>query len=96
MAWHILANLAARQGVSLFSLDDRYLMYIAYTWLQAARDGLTEIERPQIARRSHIYFPEAGLYICRKGGVEIIANLKKLALLSVAVEVKRFQIVVLS
>ncbi|MDO8505858.1 MAG: hypothetical protein Q7S48_04765 [bacterium] len=78
VAWHMRNTLQARQGVSLFSLDDRYLMYIAYTWLQAACDGLTEIERPQIDRRSHVYFPEAGLYVYRKGGVEIIANLKKI------------------
>lgn len=78
VAWHIRVSLKTRQGVSLFSLDDRYLMYIVYTWLQAARDGLTEIEKLQIDRRSHVYFPEAGLYVYRKEGIEIIANLKKI------------------
>lgn len=81
VAWHIRNTLTTRQGVSLFSLDDRYLMYIAYTWLQAARDGLADLEIPQMNRRSHQYFPEAGLYVYRKGGVEIIANLKKIGAL---------------
>jgi hypothetical protein len=78
VASNIRNSLAEGRGVSLSSLDDRYLMYIGYTFLQAGWDGSEELGAAEIARPANLYLPESGLYIHRTGKLEVVANLKKL------------------
>ncbi|HRZ86860.1 MAG TPA: hypothetical protein P5287_03505, partial [bacterium] len=73
-AWNIRAGLERGRGISLHQLDDRYLTYISYTFLQAALDGMDEIDETPIARADYRYYPEAGLFVRRFGDLELIAN----------------------
>ncbi|MFH1428270.1 MAG: hypothetical protein ABIH39_00845 [Candidatus Margulisiibacteriota bacterium] len=77
IAQNIKRSLEHKKGVSLHSLDDRYLMYIAYTWLQAAIAIKGDMVKTDIDRDCYFFLPESGLYVNRKNGIEVIANLKK-------------------
>ncbi len=77
IAGRIRENLKTKKGVSLHSLDDRYLMYVGYTYLQAGKDGPDELPvlpRPAIPFQ---YLPHAGLCVYRAEDLELIGSLKK-------------------
>ncbi len=77
VAWNIRDGLVNQRGVSLHSLDDRYLMYVGYTYLQAGLDGVEELIRPQRVFAAFHYYPNAGVVIYRQDKLELIASLKK-------------------
>lgn len=74
----IRKNLAEARGITPFSLDDRYLMYNGYTFLQAGLDGVEDLSRTDLNRPAFLHYPLAGIAIWRRGQLECVANLKKL------------------
>jgi hypothetical protein len=72
------AALTSGAAVSVPALDDKYLLFNAYTYLQAARrDFLLPPGAPPADGGGHVWFPEAGLAVCRGEKVRLIVNLKK-------------------
>ncbi len=85
----IRRNLAEDRGVTPFSLDDRYLIYNGYTFLQAGLDGCEELPATQLNRPSFLHYPLAGIVIWRRDTLELIANLKKLGTFVAIVDGKK-------
>ncbi len=65
---------ASNSTITPSSLDDRYLAYITYTYLQAYQNARDKL-RFKLPESNH-YFPDAGIAVIRKPFF-IIANLKK-------------------
>ncbi len=85
----IRKNLAESRGITPFSLDDRYLMYNGYTFLQAGLDALDNLPEVSLKRSSFVHYPLAGIAIWRHKGLECIANLKKIGVLTAIVDGKK-------
>lgn len=70
-----------KSSISLSSVDDRYISYIAYTYLQAYLDSNDKIsvEEPEPIFKNNFVkeFTEAGLWIYSDGNIYLISNFKK-------------------
>ncbi|MCB9757521.1 MAG: hypothetical protein H6753_03745 [Candidatus Omnitrophica bacterium] len=73
----IRRNLAGGKSITPSSLDDRYLMYNGYTFLQAGLDGLEDLPEVIMKRPRFMHYPLAGIAIWRWDQFEFIANLNK-------------------
>ena len=76
----IIAGLCSTgKGITPRSLDDRYICYILYNWLEAGvlwtrlRDVPTSLDMA----RGRSFFPDAGLCIERNDGYQLFVNLQK-------------------
>lgn len=64
--------------VGPFNLDDRYLSYIGYTYLQAHMNmNCGDLESPLFREDFVKFFPNSGILIVSKGNFYLISNLKK-------------------
>jgi len=79
IANHIKNSIKSRAPVSLFSLDDRYLSQLAYTYLQAHLDqnSYQTSERPRYTETFSRFFSEAGIWIYSDEDTYLIANCRK-------------------
>ena len=80
IACKIRESLEKRSSVWLASIDDRYLSYITYTYLQAysdARDLGSKQEALPCEKEASKVFPLAGFWIYGDGSIYVIANQKK-------------------
>jgi hypothetical protein len=70
-----------KSAISLSSMDDRYLLYIAYTYLQAYLDThdhiSTEAAEPLFKKNFVKEFTDAGLWIYSDANFYVICNYKK-------------------
>lgn len=73
----IIFMLEKEQGVLPRNLDERYLCYNLYTWLQAglSYDSVSEIYSP--VEFSDVYFSDAGIRIVKTSSYVCICNLRK-------------------
>lgn len=79
VARHIRNALEKKTTISLSSLDDRYLTYISYTYLQAYMESTqlgSDIQYPH-ERRFIKDFPTAGLWLCSSDALYVIINYRK-------------------
>lgn len=76
---HIRESLENKVTISPFSLDDRYLCYIGYTYLQAHLDSsdFSLIDSPQYKKNFVKNFPTAGLWIYCDDNFYLITSYKK-------------------
>ncbi len=77
---HIREALEKNSTISPLSLDDRYLTYISYTYLQAYIDSshLNPITiTPRYQEKFTKNFPEAGLWVYSDDSIYLITNYKK-------------------
>jgi hypothetical protein len=76
---HIRASLKNQSTISPFSLDDRYLCYIGYTWLQAFENSKNKGEKaaPNYKKNFIKHFPEAKIYIISSSNFYAIINYGK-------------------
>lgn len=81
---HIRRALEEQRGVSIFSFDDRYLLYVGYNFLEAFRCGASGVEgQPEEpaplaadARAARV-FPEAGVVTARTPAFESVINVRR-------------------
>lgn len=70
-----------KSSISLSSMDDRYILYIAYTYLQAYLDSNDKISveepEPHFKKNFVKEFTEAGLWIYSNVNLYLISNYKK-------------------
>lgn len=67
-----------RQTVGPYNLDDRYLSYIGYTYLQAYINlYLGELESPVFEEEFTKFFPNAGIIVVSNSNFYLLSNLKK-------------------
>lgn len=70
--------LQEEKGIGPFNLDDRYLAYIGYTYLQAHQNFYNgELKSPIYEEKFSQYFPESGIFIESNENFYIVGNLKK-------------------
>lgn len=75
----IKESLKNKSAVFPFSIDDRYLSYILYTYLQAYLDSNSyeTSAQPKYAQTFSKLFPDAGIWIHSDKHIYLIANYKK-------------------
>lgn len=72
------------KSISPFNLDDRYLAYIGYTYLQAHENFYKgELLKPLYENEFSKIFPESGIFVESNDNFYIICNLKKQGVLRV-------------
>ena len=71
----IKESLKKRTTISPSSLDDRYLSYVGYTWLQASKDATNKKAKLKIP--SFTNFKQAGIAIYNTKDYYLIVNYKK-------------------
>ncbi|MBI2627851.1 MAG: terpene cyclase/mutase family protein [Candidatus Niyogibacteria bacterium] len=76
------ASLELKQGVNPQNLDDRYLCYILYNWLEAGlifnnENFLKESEVYFQERRFDVFFKEAGIRVIQNKKYYFVVNLRK-------------------
>ena len=72
------ASLASRTSASLAALDDKYLLFNSYTYLQAANRPFILTRPFETASKGRIsHFEQSGLAVCRDRDRIVIANLRK-------------------
>jgi hypothetical protein len=62
------------------SLDDRYICYILYNWLQAGilwDTGSIKVDSVAVSRCQEIYFAHSGLFVKQNDAYQLFVNLKK-------------------
>ena len=70
--------LASRTSASLAALDDKYLLFNGYTYLQAATRPFILTRPFEAASKGRFSnFEQSGLAVCRTGNLTVIANLRK-------------------
>lgn len=76
---HIKESLRFKSTISPFSLDDRFLSYITYTYLQAYLDSNSyePSVQPKYKQTFSKLFPDAGIWIHSDKNISLIANYKK-------------------
>lgn len=76
---HIKESLKNKSSVFPFSIDDRYLSYILYTYLQAYLDSNSyePSAQPKYEQTFSKHFPDAGIWIHSDKNIYLIANYKK-------------------
>jgi hypothetical protein len=76
---HIKESLQNKSAVFPFSIDDKYLSYILYTYLQAYLDSNsfeTNVQ-PKYKQTFSNFFPDAGIWIHSDKSIYLITNFKK-------------------
>lgn len=71
----IRESLKNKSTIGPYSLDDRYLTYISYTWLQAYQDAKEISGKLNLENFKH--FKEAGIMIIHTSNYHLILNTKK-------------------
>ena len=69
-------NLEEEKGIAPRSLDDRYLCYILYNWLDAGIARAASASGAAV-REKQAFFPDAGLFSGGGEGYRLYANVKK-------------------
>ena len=69
-------SLNERKITAIYNLDDRYLAYNAYNYLQAYEKASDELNKVNF-KVEEKYFDDAGIYIFENKNYKLIANLKK-------------------
>jgi len=82
IASHVARMHAEDIGITPRSLDDRYICYILYNWIEAGIVQSTLEHRPALPtvvlqKFSDTFFPDAGLFVGSGGAYQIFVNLKK-------------------
>ncbi len=71
----IKESLKNKSSISPQSLDDRYLTYIGYTWLQASQDAKNI--QVKLNLEPFMHFKQAGIMVVNTSNYHIILNTKK-------------------
>jgi hypothetical protein len=76
---HIKESLKNKLAVFPFSIDDRYLSYILYTYLQAYLDSNSNDKdlKPKYEQTFSKFFSDAGIWIHSDKNIYLIANYKR-------------------
>jgi hypothetical protein len=70
--------LSSDLSIGPYNLDDRYLAYIGYTYIQAYYDFYHgDLESPIYEREFYKYFPESGIIVKSNKNFYVIGNLRK-------------------
>jgi len=86
IATHVVHMHEGERGITPRSLDDRYICYILYNWIEAGIlwDSLGNslekrpVPRTTVLRKSNsTFFPDAGLFVGSGDAYKIFANVKK-------------------
>ncbi|MBI2653392.1 hypothetical protein HYX02_01135 [Candidatus Woesearchaeota archaeon] len=64
--------------ISPVAVDDRYLLFNGYSYLQAYRDGKKTMQSYDLFSKEFMnYFNEAGIFVKNVGGIYLVINIKK-------------------
>ncbi|MGB9788949.1 MAG: hypothetical protein ACPLVD_09115 [Dictyoglomus turgidum] len=76
--------LSSEKSIGPFNLDDRYLAYIGYTYIQAHENFYgEELKNPFYEEKFSKFFPESGIFIESNKNFYVIGNLRKQGVLRI-------------
>jgi hypothetical protein len=82
IAFNLRRALFEKKTIGPYNLDDRYLAYIGYTYLQASLYFREDLE---VEERGHVdkYFEESGIWVFSNSSFYLVSNFKKGGVLKV-------------